>query len=271
MSDTDNIIPMSVWNNRWKREDLLTRRSRLRRSDQLPGIFAEELREGRKYPHRLRGVLDDARYEVRYRRGNWWRLDTPTIDEPDFVNYPVRIRDTFIWILEGERRVGALTFREIDAELILPEHFWVAMDDFSDELARWAAVIRSLWEDCDWAIFGYGHVLELRNVWFEPRRNGGHLWKPVAKAMMERLQRQCSIIVAHAFPLEYNGRAPEGAATFPAFSRRQSAMVRAAGREFGLMPMPGYEASGRLWRPKPGLEEIIEPPEYDASWGNCDD
>lgn len=70
----DKIIPPEVWNNRWRREELLTRRRRIRRLRGMPEEFDGEVRRSPKYPHRLEGVLPDG-YEAVYRRGTWRKLE----------------------------------------------------------------------------------------------------------------------------------------------------------------------------------------------------
>ncbi|MET3526194.1 hypothetical protein [Phenylobacterium koreense] len=260
----DNIIPMAVWNDRWKREDLLTTRPRIRRPTTVPDCFARELSQKRRYPYRLTGLPPG--YEAIYRRGGWEKIDTPQIDEPGFEDLYVRLRTTFAWVLEGDRKVAAVQLREIDAELVADWCFWEAMDAHSQDLTRWAEVILSLWPPLWIELFGYGPVLEIENVWVEPRHPRPGIWKPVAHALADRIMRKSSILTAHVFPEEYNGRVPRGARTEPAFDRRRDAMMRVCEREFGLKPMPHWGKDGFMWRPRAGLERIVGKPEYRPNW-----
>lgn len=267
MTDDDKIIPPEVWNDPQRREALLARRPRVRRERRLSQHLEEELKAGQKYPFRLDGMLPG--YEVVYRRGRWRKLETPQIDEPDFRGFDrsVRVRHAFCWIRMQGRDVGAVSFREIDAEGVAPPDFSIAMDNESQELSRWAAVLLDEWEDINIGVFDYGPILELHEVWVEPGHSSGGIWKPVVEALLERLFAACSVMVAHAFPLEYGGRVPDGAATAEAFERRHAAMMRVAARELGLRPMPGPPGEeGFVWRVRPGLEKLVRPPSYGERW-----
>lgn len=262
----DKVIPFEAWNDRWKRRELLTRRPRVRRLNQLPWDFDRETQARRRYPHSL-GVLPG--YQVSYRRGGWRKLETMQPDEPylEGEEFSVRIRETFAWIESGGRRVGAVSFQEIDAELVPSHFFWTAMDDESAYLSRVADVLASEWEYTEVDLFAYGPVLELREVWVEPRHQTQGIWKPVAKALIAKLLPKCSILFVHAYPLEYSGMVPENAATEPALRRRRDALVRVGEREFGLTKLPGEPGDlGFLWRPRPGLEAIVDEPEFNPDW-----
>lgn len=269
MSPNDNVIPLEKWNNHFRREEVLRRRRRIRRPGGLSETLQYELEKPRKYPHRL-NVLPG--YEVVYRRGNWRKLETPQCEgaEPDEEAH-VRIRETFCLVRLADRPVAAVAFQEIDAELVDPWCFWTAMDDESDQLQRLANVIAGGWEDADHYIFGYGPVLELTHVWVEPRHPRRGIWKPVVSALIERMMPGHSVFMAHAFPLEYSGLVEDGAATEPAFNRRQAAMMRVCERFLGLRPLPAEEDDhGYMWRPRADLSEIIPSPAYDANWPNRD-
>jgi len=217
----------------------------------------------------LAGVLPG--YEVAYRRGGWRKLYTIQPDEPGAEPAHVRLRDTFAWISQGGRRVGAVGLQEIEAFWVDPQAFGIAMDDESDRLCHLAEVLLSEWQDVDHEIFAYGPVLELREVWVEPRHSRPGIWKPVAHALIDRVLRNCALLICHCFPLEYSCLVPDDAQTRPAFERRRKAMMRAAAREFGLAPLPGAPGKeGYVWRPRPGLEEHIAEPQYDESWGDFD-
>lgn len=260
----DKIVPMSVWNSRWKRDEILASRRRIRRSGGLPDYLKSELERRWSYPYELTGVLPG--YNVVYRRGRWVRLDTPQIDEPGFENLFVRIRTTVAWIRRGDINVASVRLREIDGELVPDWCFWDAMDNESQDLATWAEMILSLWAPSWIELFGYGPVLELQDVWVEPWQHQQGLWKPVAHALINRIMRKSSILAVHAFPEEYNGRAPEGARSQVAFRRRQLAMMRVCEKEFGLKAMPHWGDEGFMWRPRAGLERIVGTPEYDPDW-----
>lgn len=207
------------------------------------------------------------RYVVEFGRSAW---DKPFdfFDEDDTAL--VRWRTTQAAIrLEG-RIVGAIEFAEYEAAAVHEREFFDVMDAESYEMARVASVLLSAWRDALDRVLGYGRLLEIRWVWVEPNHPVAGIWIPVLEALMARVERYTAVVLAMAFPLEYEGKLPEGAPRRSAFERRRRAMLRYYERRLGLTSLPSpLGGQGWLWRPGPYVDDLIPRPRYRKGWASA--
>lgn len=232
-----------------RRDDVLSRRTRIRRTAQIPDSLKHNLQAGVRYPHSW--VPAPPGYRVRFGRSRWQREGE------------VRARDVTAWLLHGRRRVGALEFAEFEIDPAASnEEVFMSMDPVSSESAALADLLTISWEDFGVEVAVYGSVLELRTVWTELRFKAGAGWLGVASEMVDDFwEGGAALLVVHAFPLEYSGRIPPGARSNVGFDYRLGAMMRVCSRRFGLAPFPGQAGKhGWMWRVRPGLEEAIPAP-----------
>jgi hypothetical protein len=199
-------------------------------------------------------------YRVRYRRSGW------TVYA--WAGSGVKSRKTAAWIEQDARQVGVIAFHEFQAKRYLqPFEFWQPMDSITSEDAVLAEVLCSEWDDPCIEVFDWGHVVDLRTIWIEPRRHKPGFWLPIAERLIDEVSEGCAILMIHAFPFEYSGLLKDGALANVGFERRQRAMIEFCKRRWGMRPFPGDPgADGWLWRPRQGLEGIIGEPEYDPDW-----
>jgi hypothetical protein len=234
-----------------RRDEILSRRRRILRPDGPPEEFGYRL--ARKLNYRFKVPGDFAPYLAAYHRSNWFKV----CDHFDGV----RRRNTTVQITLDGRLIGMLAFREFRfAECLSNTDFLIAMDASSDMEMRVADVLCAHWQVDD-DLASYGDLLEFELAWTEPRNGHGDVWVRVARAMLDRLERDASILFCLAFPLEYSGRCGPGVPADIGRARRQKAMIRHYRKLFGLEPLPGnYGRDGWLWRPTDETEGVIKPP-----------
>lgn len=258
MTDSDNVIPLTGYSARRMLDDLLSRRSRIRRTRGMPDYYEDELTK----THSLRLPIGHAGYELQYRRGGWRKLGDDDCDEQ-----PVRFRQTHAWIVHRGCKVGAVEIMEIDAELVCPFAVFDALDAASGALAELAEALLSCWPDLPFEVTCYGPVLLLEHVWLEPGRCALDVGLAGVDALVAKLLPRCAIMVTRPFPTEYGGRVPDDAAPSNiGFRRRLNAMTRVAERRLGLqrLPLSAEDDEVFLWRPRPGVR--IPAPAYHRDW-----
>jgi len=174
----------------------------------------------------------------------------------------VRQRDLFCWIKFDRTVVGALHFIEFDADaLITAEEFFDTMDADAQADATLAEVLCGAWDDVVSDVLERGPVLDFRLAWMSPKHARAALWANAADALIDAEFGDHSILVMKAFPLEYEGRAPEGSAAHSGLIRRQAAMIRHYCRLFGVSRFPSWAGNdGWLWRQNPKLGGKIVAP-----------
>jgi hypothetical protein len=211
--------------------------------------------------------LEADGYEVVFTRRRWNHLHDETIvEEPLVFHDLVRMRETEATVTKDGRLVARVAFTEYDAELISPWTFYSALDNWSASSEELATILLSEWSDLSYSVTCYGRVVEVQHVWLEVGHSRPRVWQPVLRGLLDRVRRYTSVIVAKAFPLEYEGSLGGTPKYRRAFERRRRAMIRYYG-QLGLTPLPGPPGrKGWLWRPRPGLEEIVEAPEYVKDW-----
>lgn len=234
-----------------RRNEILSRRRRILRPDGPPEEFHYLIARKLNYRYKVPG--DFGPYSANFHRSNFFKV----CDGFDGV----RRRDTTVQITLDGKLIGMLAFREFRfAALLSNTSFFIEMDANSDMEARIADMLCAFW-DVDDDLASYGDLLEFELAWVEPRMGHGDVWVQVALAMLDRLERNASIVFCLAFPLEYSGRCGEGVPAEIGRARRQKAMLRRYKTLFGFEPLPGdYGRDGWLWRPTDETEGVIPPP-----------
>lgn len=233
----------------------LVRRPRVLRPAEPPSFE----RRGRS-PVRLTKTLPAlAGYTVEFGRERW-QQPFDFLNEPDESVF-LRWRKTQASIGMGGRNVGALEFVEFDAGLLSDSEFFDAMDSESYEMMRLASVLLAEWRDLPQRVLDYGRILEITWVWVEPGHPRPGIWLPVLEALVARIEPYLAVVVAKAFPLEFeNGQHKEATA---AFERRRQAMTRYYSGNLGLQVLPGPPGEdGWMWRPGRRRASLIPPPRY---------
>lgn len=128
------------------------------------------------------------------------------------------------------------------------DEFYDQLDSHTGSGEALAAALRSVWDMED--LSEAGPILEFYRLWMHPAHAKGSLWRDVMNELIRRRYAgKFSVLIQHAFPLEYEGE--EGAANFgnPPFRRRFRAMQRLDARTMGVVPFPGPGADeGWMWR-----------------------
>lgn len=215
---------------------------------------------------RLSQTLPDPApgYRARFGRSRWYTLDE--FSEEEDV-YRLRHRFTSASIERGGEVVGGVKIVEYDIPLISVGWFWEAMDSYSMATHELSEVLLSAWPDFPFDVACYGSLLELNRLWVEPGQPISGVWIPVVRELFRRVRRQTAIIIAKAYPLEYESRLPDGAPERPAFEKRRNAMIRYYERHLGLRPLPGASGEeGWIWKSPDRLESIIDAPVFDQDW-----
>lgn len=217
-------------------------RSRLRRNDDLPWSVRYELEQKAQYRRRI--DFDAAGQALRfcYRASRRRSLG----DDGDGV---VQQRSAFGWIMDGDDRLGALNFVEwfIDP-FANPDTFLQEMDDESSEAIALGEILVSAWDLEELA--SYGGVLEFRLAWMTKSAAAHSIWAAVAEQFIVSRRDQFGVLLLKAFPLEYEGAAPEGSVAAAALAFRRRAMMRHYRRVLNVTSLPGVAGTeGWMWRP----------------------
>lgn len=216
---------------------------------------------------RLSQALPDPApgYQARFGRSRWHVLGDFSEEDEDVSR--LRHRFTSASIERNGEVIGGVKIVEYDIPLISIGWFWEAMDAHSSTTHELSEVLLSAWPDFPFDVACYGSVLELNRLWVEPGQRTSGVWIPVVHELFRRVRRQTATIIAKAYPLEYEGKLPDGAPERSAFERRRRAMIRYYARHLGLRPLPGPSGEeGWIWKSPERLEDIIEARVFDRNW-----
>jgi hypothetical protein len=241
-----------------KQHELLSGVSRIRREATLPERVRDQGGSKLKHPHRMTIEVKGARYILAYRKSRRHRMDEGT--------GCVRTRDLFCWILFEEQQVGALHLVEFKPDTDIDnDEFYYTMDAEAFADVKLAEVLCHSWHDVVHDVLVHGPVLEFRLAWMSPEHAKSAVWATAAEALIRAEFDEYSILVMKAFPLEYEGRAPEGSPAHDFLIHRQAAMIRYYTRLFRVDRFPGtWGADGWVWRANPRIAHLIPPPYADA-------
>lgn len=169
----------------------------------------------------------------------WWLAENETVS----------LRELIGWICRGPERVGAIHLREwYPMPWTEDADFYDQLDSHSGSAEALAGAINAVWDMEE--LSEAGPILEFYRLWMHPAHAKRSLWRDVMHELIRRRYAgKFSVLIQHAFPLEYEGE--EGTATFgnPPFRRRFRAMQRLYARTMGVVPFPGPGADeGWMWR-----------------------
>lgn len=174
----------------------------------------------------------------------------------------VRKREFVGKILVDGRQAGALRFVEYTPDPMIDNRdFFETMD--ADSISEYvlASVLCEGWRHLSSDVSDYGPILELSTAWMAPAFARGGLWARVAEHVIGHVSPRYALLIMKAFPLEYEGLAPEGSSLGRSLLARQAAMKRYYGRLFGVQPFPGEAGEdGWLWRIGQNFDDLIPPP-----------
>lgn len=262
----DKVIPLEKWNDRWKREGIITRRQRVRREREPPRTRSTEAGADRA-PYRT--AFPHLDLELAYRRGRWFDINEESgecLDEG--YDDRLRVRQTSAWLLRDGAEIGTISLAEYDPPLFFDDGFCYWMDAFEQHMGCLAEVCCTAWPDFTHDVASYGKIVELDTVWMKPGSAEPGIWREPLDFLLRRLCHRASIVIAHAFPLEYSGRAGSEHASRRGFELRRAAMVKWAQGHMGLRPLPGRSGEeGWLWRPaRRRVAPHIPEPIWNPDW-----
>jgi hypothetical protein len=223
-------------------DEELSHHSRIRRAGERPSFLQDELEKRRAYPFCLKFNWKEHSVGLKYRisRQIW------LMGEKDEIGR----RQLFCWIMLGQRRVSAIQLFEYD---ICPgmsnDRLFDLMDAESFIEGHLAETLCDSWKWFSVEVAQHGTLLDFRMAWADPARCPHGLWSAVAKEIISREFPGHVLLTMKAFPLEYEGRAPMGAASHVGLLSRQKAMIRYYRQQFDVVPFSGQSGDeGWLYR-----------------------
>jgi hypothetical protein len=236
-----------------EQDELWSALSRIRRGAEWPESALHEQKRNRKYPNEMRFPTKNATYILQYRKSRWHRM---MMGEGCVIK-----RDLFCWLNFKNQQVGALHFVEFKPDpWINNDEFLFTMDADSYADMQIAEMLCDGWSEAN-DVLAYGPVLEFRFAWMAPQHATTAIWATAAEALIKAEFDDHSILVMQAFPLDYEGRAPDGSPAHVGLVRRQVAMIRYYRRLFGVDHFPGeWGADGWLWRANSRIADLLSRP-----------
>lgn len=238
-------------NARRAKNEALSRQPRIRRGDEVPYFVQEEAASRRAYRNSVEFTFKGYRGRMQYWRSRWSRNDGEILS-----------RSLFCWVVLRRKRMAALELIEFEPPPSLTNNnFFDSMDAVSQIDCDLAMVLCSAWSQFCRQVILYGSLVDFRMAWADPASPPG-LWAAAAEELIAWEFRNYSLLTMKAYPLEYEGRVPEGSAAQTGLLARQRAMIRYYQRLFGVQKFPGWSGEqGWLYRLNPVLEPIMERPD----------
>ncbi|MXP15688.1 hypothetical protein GRI44_13110 [Altererythrobacter confluentis] len=176
---------------------------------------------------------EGEKLQLRYHRSRW------RLPDPDFPS--VRQCTTKAKLYAGDTHAGSFEFTELCPEPLIDNHsFFEWADAMSSTLMELAEVLCSHWEELS-EVSDYGTILELTRAWMDPAFSNSGRFARAANALIG-MNKDWSLLVLKAFPLEYEGSGSDSDQFVQAQNRRQRAMMRHYHSALGVAPFP--EAAG---------------------------
>lgn len=206
---------------------------------------------------------------IRYRVDDWFHIGPVYDDNKELweLEQPwIRTRDLFAWIDHGNECVGAVEIHAYQGSTNLDEDWIVELfDSYSLYCLELGKTISSCWSEDPAVLFDYGEVIDLMHIWLEEPRFLNGIRDVLFDTFIPALTEQHSILISKAYPLEYEGEVPEGDPSKVGLNKRQQAMIRLAGQQIGVKPLPGeFGDNGWLWRANPKVARYIGKPKASA-------
>lgn len=206
--------------------------SRIRRSDTVPGVFADEMRSVTRYRRRINCRVGDRLYPIIYRRSRGVWLGA----EPDTIRH----REVFAWILRGGARIGCIRLNEYAVHADLSNEAFLERMGAESASAQALAAALCEREVDDFDGFGrQGSILELSAIWIDRKHAKTAIWIPALKALVVDSFGDATMLVLKAFPLEYWNIGVTDPERYRWFRRRQAAMCRYYASKLNVRTLPG--------------------------------
>jgi hypothetical protein len=216
----------------------------IRRTKAMEGSFSAELANTfhLAYPRTLligsTEAPPSAVFHYRMTK-KWWLTEDETVAQQELIG----------WICRGSEKIGAIHLIEWHpVPGIGNEDFYFQLDTHTQSAEALAGALAAVWDIEE--LSEAGPILEFHRLWMHPEHAKGSLWRDVMQQLIRRRYAgKFSVLIQHAFPIEYEGE--EEAATLgnPPFRRRFRAMQRLYTRTMGVAPFPGSGADeGWMWR-----------------------
>jgi hypothetical protein len=235
----------------------MTGRARQRRTDEFPSANFRYKDEHSRLPHRE--VLAGTPYVM-----HWgWSPRRPLLGDWDDFDV-VRFRHLYGSIRAKDEEIGAIELQEFEVAVYARRReFLESLDDDSLDSASLAMAICKIFTEREFArIIAVGTIVYFNSAWMRPDHAIGAVWARLANQVINRMRR-CAVIVAKAFPLEYQpdralreDQEERSKALQLARRHRQQAMYRHYERVLGLRRSTrrGLE-EGWMWRFHPIIIE----------------
>ena len=213
--------------------------ARIKRASSLPSFASEEAKRRLKYPSglKLKGTKTTLAYRV---------SDEVSVGEEDGgeeYHDAVLRKELFCWILLGRRRIGAMALNTYCFNgCAANEHILETMDLDEDFEAELAHVLCNAWDSVVSDASHMAPVLYFHMAWISPEYADGKLFAVAATRLIEIIEPH-SILVMKAYPIEYQGKVPQGSPFTQAARSRQRAMIRYYRRILWgpAIPWPGWQ------------------------------
>jgi hypothetical protein len=227
---------------------------RIRRRNEFPAFAREEAARRAAYRRTQSFMWGGLPVVLKFRLSRWsWLAD---------VEGGIRYRRMFCWVVVQKKRVSAFELFEYEISFDLDnDQLFELMDCESSIASNLAEVICDAWDYFSDDISPYGSLLDFRMAWSDPNHGPHGLWAVAAKNLISQEFSSHALLTMKAFPLEYQGRAPIGAASHAGLVSRQRAMIRYYQKTFGVASFPGQDGEkGWLYKINNRFAQIIEGP-----------
>ena len=181
----------------------------------------------------------------------------------------VQFRHLYGSIRINDEEVGAIELQEFEVAFSTRRReFFESLDDYSFDAMSMAVAIGKIFTEREFArVIDIGTIVYFHTAWMRPDHAKGAVWARLANQIIHRMRR-CAVIVAKAFPLEYQpdrisreAQEERSRVLQPALRHRQKAMYRHYTRVLGLKRSPRRDVEeGWMWRFHPTIIEISAPP-----------
>jgi hypothetical protein len=227
---------------------------RIRRENEFPPFARQEAKRRAAYPRTQSFLWGGLLITLKFRFSRWsWLAE---------VEEGIRYRRMFCWVVAEKKRVSAFELFEYEIPFDLGnDELFNLMDSESSIASHLAEVICDAWDCFSDEVSAYGSLLDFRMAWSDPDYGPHGLWAVAAKNLIEQEFDNHAVLTMKAFPLEYEGKAPVGAASHLGLISRPRAMIRYYQKTFGVAPFPGQAGEeGWLYKINNRLAETVEGP-----------
>lgn len=237
---------MNWWEDWRRRDDLLMRRHRIRREDTArPSLRTLDGKEPKPA-----GTIGDYTFLIAQQG---WR-------HVGWTDSGVKRRRSLFHLAREGACLSAIRFAEYRFFGLDGFDLFDPLDADSHMEMRLADALQENWEEPGFEVACWGAVAFLEDIWCDRRASRESPWVAGLEVLFQTLLKDCAGVITLAFPVEYEGRAPEDMPSHLGFLRRQDAMARIAERRFGAFRLEGTAGEeGWFWLPLAGEGAIPLP------------